>query len=180
MLRQQAKQATSLLSPHPALSSCAAPALPLPTTSHLPLLPPPPPPQVSASSSMRTWRRIVQCIDFLHVTGNWRAAIVVAGSSCCCCRRLLLPACVWGIARLIAAAVVCCCCCCFCNFSCSCSCLTPRRLMSKWIIMNSRVLSRRHKSLRFSWPFDPFGWASICCQGSLEVATDIATVSASQ
>lgn len=62
---------------------------------------------------------IVQCIDFLHVTGNWRVAIVVVAAAVLetlllllqlllqllLRLLLLLPACVWGIARLIALAV---------------------------------------------------------------------------
>lgn len=80
---------------------------------------------------------------FLHVTGNWRVAIVVAafwlllpGSSCCwccCCCR----ACVWGIARLIAAARLSGCCLQllhlsdpFCRHA---ACTTT---MYKWIIMS--------------------------------------------
>jgi len=93
---------------------------------------------LSGASSLRTWRRIVQCIDFLHVTGNWRVPIVVAAavSSCCCCCRAWIAVAAGVVA--VAVAGMClghrssnCCCCCSC-----CSCLTLRRHMYKLIIMS--------------------------------------------
>lgn len=137
-------------------------------TLHFPLVPPRashfPPPSSHLHTCLPTQPPSSVCLFFFsaHLTPYCAMYWLftrdrqLTSCHCCCCQLvllLLLPACVWGIARLIAAAVVCCCfcCCCFCNFSCSCSCLTLCRLMSKWIIMNSRVFSRRHKISR--WGF---------------------------